>query len=67
MEELRPCPFCGKNVRYNINMEMEPDGVWCGTCKMLVKYTRVMPIQKGETFGDVHKRIAEAWNRRAET
>lgn len=64
MTELKPCPFCGNDVQYNINMEMEPDGVWCKTCKMLVRFTRVKPIQKGENFGDVYKRIAERWNRR---
>lgn len=63
-EELKKCPLCGNNVQYNINIAMEPDGIWCGYCKMLVRFTRVKPIQKGETFGDVQKRIAERWNRR---
>jgi hypothetical protein len=64
-EELKKCPFCGNNVRYNINMDMEPDGIWCGYCKMLVRFTRVKAIQRGENFGDVQTRIAEQWNRRA--
>ena len=64
MIELKPCPFCGNNVRYNINMDMEPDGIWCGHCKMIVRFTRVKPAQKGETFGDVQNRIADCWNRR---
>ena len=64
MEKLKPCPFCGENVQYNINMEMEPDGVYCRHCKMLVRFIHVKPIQKGENFGDVYKRIAVCWNTR---
>lgn len=64
MTELKPCPFCGDDVRYNINMEMEPDGVYCRKCKALIRFTCVKPIQKGENFGDVCKRIAERWNKR---
>lgn len=64
-KELKKCPLCGNNVRYNINMDMEPDGIWCGYCKMLVRFTRVKAIQRGENFGDVKMRIAEQWNRRA--
>lgn len=65
MDELKPCPFCGKDVQYNISMEMEPIGVYCKTCHAVIRFTRVKPIQKGENFGDVYKRIAERWNRRA--
>lgn len=65
MNELKTCPFCGNDVQYDINMEMEPDGVYCKTCKMLVRFIRIKPIQKSENFGDVQKRIAERWNRRA--
>lgn len=65
IEKLKPCPFCGEDVQYNINMEMEPDGIYCKTCKALIRFIRVKPIQKGENFGDVYKRIAERWNRRA--
>lgn len=64
-KELEKCPLCGNNVQYNINMDMEPDGIWCGHCKMLVRFTRVKAIQRGENFGDVQMRIAEQWNRRA--
>ena len=62
--ELKPCPFCGEEVQYNINMEMEPDGIWCKNCKALIRYTRVKPIKKGENFGDVQTRIAKRWNMR---
>lgn len=64
MTELKPCPFCGNEVQYNINIEMEPDGVYCRNCKAIIRFTRVKPIQKGETFGGVYKRIAERWNQR---
>lgn len=64
MTELKPCPFCGNAVRYSHNIELEPDGVCCGKCRMIVRFTSVKPIQKGEKFGDVYNRIAERWNRR---
>ena len=64
MNELKPCPFCGNKVDYNHDLNMEPHGVWCKHCKMIVRFTRVKAIQRGETFGDVERRIAERWNRR---
>lgn len=67
MIELRPCPFCGGKVHYNYNINLEPDGVTCAHCMMIVRFARVKPIQKGESYGDVQKRIADCWNKREGT
>ncbi len=65
MTELKPCPFCGKKVRFNYNMGFEMDGIWCSTCHMMVKYPRIHMKPK-ETFGEYEARMAEVWNRREE-
>ena len=64
MIKLKRCPFCGEKVDFNYNIELEPDGVYCKNCKMLVRWTREQ-MKPRETFGDVCERLATRWNRRA--
>lgn len=64
MDELKPCPFCGGKVQMANNIDFEPEGVYCPTCHMKVRYTRIAMKNK-DTFGDVMERTATAWNRRA--
>lgn len=64
MNELKECPFCGNEVRYAFNLEMNPYGVVCSRCHMVVSYTRINPPKPHEKFERVLGEIAEAWNRR---
>lgn len=64
MIELKTCPFCGCKVDYAYNMGLEPYGVHCSRCHMVVKFSRVKPIQKGEVYERVMSDIATRWNRR---
>lgn len=59
--ELKPCPFCGGRVDYWHDIELNPVGVQCHTCKMFV---RMSGMKQGKVFGDTMARIAERWNRR---
>ena len=61
MDDLKPCPFCGGNVRYWYDIEGNPRGVICSRCRIFVN---VSGIKRGKTFGDEMKQIAERWNRR---
>ena len=63
MDELRPCPFCGKEVRIIHDIMGVPEGVHC-RCGAFVRFM-FMPKRVNETFGETQKRIAERWNRRA--
>lgn len=63
MTELRNCPFCGSAVQFSHDLWGEPDGIWCGHCHMMVRFSRIK-TEKGETFGDTMKRMAKVWNRR---
>jgi hypothetical protein len=65
MSELKPCPFCGGKATINFDAQLEPFGIWCPGCHMLVKFTKVKPVGKNEKFGRCMDDIAEAWNRRA--
>ena len=68
VEKLRPCPFCGHEVRfwYGIgeNGENELKGISCWRCHMVIQWTN-MEMGRTETFGSYQKRIAEKWNRSA--
>ena len=39
MSDLKPCPFCGESKAYIVyNIEMEPDGITCPTCHIVVRF-----------------------------
>lgn len=63
MTDLKPCPFCGGHVDYWHDIELNPVGVRCSHCKIVV---RMLSLKRGKTFGDVMGQIADQWNRRAE-
>lgn len=65
-QNLKSCPFCGnKTVHFVYNIEMEPDGITCFTCHIIVRYPRIH-VRGGERFEVVMNRMAEAWNRRSQ-
>lgn len=64
MNDLKPCPFCGGEARMLYDPDGTPIGVHC-KCGALVRFLFV-PKVAGESFGDVHEKIARRYNRRAE-
>lgn len=63
MLELKPCPFCGSEVRFNHAVTGEPISVWCNRCHTLTIFSRV-DTDWTRPFGEIMDEIAEAWNRR---
>ncbi len=63
MIDLKPCPFCGGEVIFNSNVCMEPDGIWCSSCKAVVRFRRIR-VESDEKFERTMMAIANAWNRR---
>lgn len=62
-EILKPCPFCGnKTVHYVYNIEMEPDGITCFNCHVIVRFPRIK--EKGERFEVAMGKMADIWNQR---
>ena len=66
MDNLKPCPFCGGKVKINYDINLEPFGVYCHSCRMLAKFNGIKPIGNGEAFGRYMEDLTEAWNRRTE-
>lgn len=64
-DELKPCPFCGGDVKYNFNIELEPDGIYCLHCHVMLKFPKVIS-RNCENMGVAMEKMAEVWNRRAE-
>lgn len=61
---LKPCPFCGRDGAYIVhNIEMEPDGITCPTCHIIIRFPRIK-VKNGERFGVAMGKMTEAWNRR---
>ncbi len=62
--KLKPCPFCGESKAYNVyNIEMEPDGIACPTCNIVIRFPRIK-VRGGEKFEIAISKMAEVWNRR---
>lgn len=58
---LEPCPFCGEPVRYVYNADLEPDGIACFNCHIVVRFPRIhVPFSK---FDVAMSEMAETWNR----
>ena len=66
MIELKPCPHCGKKVDYAYNLDLEPYGIHCANCHMIVRFTRVKRPEKNEIFEHVLTDLAVRWNNRTE-
>jgi len=64
--ELKPCPFCGGHVDYEYNLDLEPWGVGCRSCKYVVKYYGIPKTKRAVTFGEIQNVMAEKWNRRTQ-
>ena len=62
---LKPCPFCGGDVRYNINIDMEPDGIYCLHCHVMLRFQKVK-LRDRDKMGVAMEKMEEVWNRRAE-
>ena len=61
--KLGPCPFCGEPVRYVYDADLEPDGITCVNCHIIVRFPRA-GVRRGEKFEAAMRRMAEIWNRR---
>lgn len=59
-----PCPFCGKKVRFNFNIDFGIDGIWCPTCHAMTRFPKIK--DNGiENIGVIAEKWAGIWNRRA--
>lgn len=45
MTNLKPCPFCGNEVRFNHSLELEPNGVVCHVCGYVYRPFRLKPLE----------------------
>ena len=57
---MEPCPVCGRPVSYVYNADLEPSGIACMNCHIVVRFpcihVRPFEVAMGE--------MAEIWNRR---
>lgn len=65
MYELKPCPFCGGEVNFNVNAMIEPNGVRCMKCRYINIFLGT-ELQDNERIEACMQRIADKWNRRTE-
>ena len=61
---LEPCPFCGRSVQYNFNIDLVPDGIRCDQCHYIVRFTRIK-LRPHDRCEVPMKAMMEIWNRRA--
>lgn len=64
--QLKPCPFCGSdNVKITYGLDAEITGIFCYSCKALMKWA-IMPKNMRETFVATEAKWIEKYNRRPE-
>lgn len=61
---LETCPFCGEPVRYVYNADLEPDGIACMNCHIVVRFPRIH-VRPFDKFEVAMGEMADIWNRRA--
>lgn len=64
LKELKPCPFCGGQVKFVHDMNSEIIGIRCPDCKSMTKFYGLPTPKKSETFGETMNRWAGKWNQR---
>lgn len=60
---LEPCLFCGGRVSYVYNADLEPDGIACMNCHIVVRFPRIH-VRPFDKFEVAMGEMAEIWNRR---
>ncbi len=66
MKELKPCPFCGGDIRVNsiIDKELYIDvECECDNCNMTFSHSQSFVVSKNERVSP-HDSFYEVWNRR---
>lgn len=69
MSELKPCPFCGsENVEHYFDTQTEYlSEKHFGHCRKCgANGPNVWRARNGESWDEIHARVVDAWNRRAE-
>lgn len=61
--DLKPCPFCGNNVRFVFDLYGMPNGIWCISCHMKVIYSD-LKTNANTTAGGLMEQLADHWNKR---
>ena len=62
-EKLKTCPFCGGLVYFNYNGDLEPDGIHCPNCHMVIRWSKIR-VKAGEKFSVCMEKLTRAWNQR---
>jgi hypothetical protein len=55
-DNLKPCPFCGKEVYIDTVLILGTDCVKCDNCTQITTFFR--------NYGDTEKNLIERWNMR---
>ena len=68
MDELKPCPFCGKPAKTTVstNGDRITLKVYCGGPCEAAQYDRVEDYCTFETIANAMENAMYAWNRRAD-
>ena len=62
MEELKPCPFCGRKARIETSITTLGAKVICDKCNVTMKKSYKGNKRIGDLLSEL---ISEEWNRRA--
>lgn len=64
MDKLKPCPFCGGEIKVCRGIEPEITGILCKECKAMIRWE--IHMKGRETFGENQEKWSAKWNRRAD-
>lgn len=64
MDNFKPCPFCGGQVKMIMAVNLETATICCSKCRAYIQFKGIEAVQRHEVFGRYMRELCDSWNKR---